>query len=134
MAVITVPRPLREKLGEEGTDALIALINEAGENNKQSVIEVVAERFERRLAEEIGKLRAEITEAMGKLRAEVAGEISKLRAELSEGTNKLRAELHDLRANLIQWMFVFGLVRSVYSPAFSLPSSGSRGRPRSYGW
>jgi sirohydrochlorin ferrochelatase len=151
MAVITVPRPLREKLGEEGTDALIALINEAGENNKQSVIEVVAERFERRLAEEIGKLRAEIAEAMGKLRAEVAGEVStlraelseetnklraelsgetnklraelsgetnklraelsegtnKLRAELSEGTNKLRAELHDLRANLIQWMFVF---------------------------
>ncbi len=129
MAVITVPRPLREKLGEEGTDALIALINEAGENNKQSVIEVVAERFERRLAEEIGKLRAEIAEAMGKLRTEVAGEISKLRVELSEetnelraqlseetnklrvelseGTNRLRAELHELRANLIQWMFVF---------------------------
>src|SRR5712692_6981057 len=118
MAVIAVPRPLREKLGEEGTDALVALINEAGENNKKSVIEVVEERFERRLAEEIGKLRAEIAEAMGKLRAEVAGEInklraelsgetSKLRAELSGETSKLRAELHDLRANLIQWMFVF---------------------------
>jgi len=85
MAVIAVPRPLREKLGEEGTDALVTLINEAGENNKKSVIEVVEERFERRLAEEIGKFRAEI-----------AGEIS-----------KLRAEMHDLRASLIQWMFVF---------------------------
>ncbi len=85
MAVIAVPRPLREKLGEEGTDALVTLINEAGENNKKSVIEVVGERFERRLAEEIGKFRAE-----------VAGEIS-----------KLRAEMHDLRASLIQWMFVF---------------------------
>ena len=61
------------------------MINEAGENNKKSVIEVVEERFERRLAEEIGKFRAE-----------VAGEIS-----------KLRAEMHDLRASLIQWMFVF---------------------------
>ncbi len=68
-----------------GTDALVTLINEAGENNKKSVIEVVEERFERRLAEEIGKFRAE-----------VAGEIS-----------KLRAEMHDLRASLIQWMFVF---------------------------
>jgi len=96
MAVITVPRPLREKLGEEGTDALVALINEAGENNKTSVIEVVEERFERRLAEELGKLRAEIAEQMGKLRAELSGEV-----------NKLRAEMHDLRANLIQWMFVF---------------------------
>jgi hypothetical protein len=31
-----------------------ALLNEAGENNKRSVIEVVEERFERRLSEEVG--------------------------------------------------------------------------------
>ena len=74
MAVIAVPRPLREKLGEEGTDALVALINEAGDNNKESVIEVVEERFERRLSEEM---------------------------------SKLRVEMHDLRASLIQWMFLF---------------------------
>ena len=92
MAVIAVPRPLREKLGEDGTDVLVALINEAGENNKRSVIEVVEERFERRLAEEIGKIREE----MDKLRVELSGEIS-----------KLRADMYDLRANLIQWMFVF---------------------------
>ena len=74
MAVITVPRPLREKLGEDGTDALVRLINEAGESNKKSVIEVVEERFERRLTEEVGKL---------------------------------RTDMADLRANLIQWMFLF---------------------------
>jgi hypothetical protein len=74
MAVITVPRPLREKLGEEGTDALVTLINEAGESNKKAVVEVVEERFERRLTEEIGKL---------------------------------RTDMADLRANLIQWMFLF---------------------------
>ena len=74
MAVIAVPRPLREKLGEEGTDALVVLLNEAGDSNKKSVIEVVEERFERRLSEEIGKL---------------------------------RTDMADLRANLIQWMFLF---------------------------
>jgi hypothetical protein len=74
MAVIAVARPLREKLGEEGTDALVALLNEAGENNKKSVIEVVEERFERRQSEEVGKL---------------------------------RTDMSDLRANLIQWMFLF---------------------------
>ena len=74
MAVIAVPRPLREKLGEDGTDALVVLLNEAGDNNKRSVIEVVAERFERRLSEEVGKL---------------------------------RTDMADLRANLIQWMFLF---------------------------
>ena len=74
MAVIAVPRPLREKLGEDGTDALIVLLNEAGDSNKRSVIEVVEERFERRLSEEVGKL---------------------------------RTDMADLRANLIQWMFLF---------------------------
>ena len=56
MAVIAVARPLREKLGEEGTDALVALLNQAGEENKNSVIEIVEERFERRLTEEMAKL------------------------------------------------------------------------------
>jgi len=100
MAVITVARPLREKLGEEATDALVALINEADESNKESVLELVEERFERRLTEEIGKLRVEVSEGMNKLRAE-------LRTEMVEGMSKLRTEMSDLRANLIQWMFLF---------------------------
>jgi len=85
MAVIAVARPLREKLGEEGTDALVALINEAGANDKKEILEVVEERFERRLAEELGKVRMDMTEGMSKLRTEMA----------------------DLRANLVQWMFLF---------------------------
>jgi Skp family chaperone for outer membrane proteins len=89
MAVIAVPRALREKLGEEATDALVALINEAGEYNKQSVIEVVEERFGRRLSEEISKVREDI----GKLRGELVTEVSKLREELSAETGKLRGEL-----------------------------------------
>lgn len=103
MAVIAVPRPLREKLGEEGTDALVTLINEAGDNNKKSVIEVVGERFERRLSEEMSKIRGE----MSSMRMDLSGEISKLRVELSGETSKLRVEMHDLRANLLQWMFIF---------------------------
>jgi hypothetical protein len=96
MAVIAVARPLREKLGEEGTDALVALINEADEGNKKSVLEIVEERFERRLAEELGKLRTETNEGL-----------SKLRTETNEGLNKLRTDMADLRANLVQWMFLF---------------------------
>ena len=67
MAVIAVPRPLREKLGEDGTDALVVLLNEAGENNKRSVIEVVGERFERRLSEELGKLRTDMADLCANL-------------------------------------------------------------------
>jgi hypothetical protein len=107
MAVIAVARPLREKLGEEATDALVALINEADESNKESVIELVEERFEHRLGEEIGKLRTEMNEGFGKIRMEMTEGTSKLRTEMVEGMSKLRTEMADLRANLIQWMFLF---------------------------
>ena len=72
---------IKEKLGEEATDALVALINEAGGENKKAIVELVEEKFERRLAEEIEKVWEEI--------------------------GKLRVEMADLRANLIQWMFLF---------------------------
>lgn len=115
MAVIAVPRALREKLGEEATDARVALINEAGEYNKQWLLVVVEERFARRLAAEIGKLRGELVTEISKLREELASErdklrselateISRLRGELTGETGKLRVEVHDLRANLVQWM------------------------------
>src|SRR5258706_16353874 len=100
MAVIAVARPLREKLGEEGTDALVALINEAGEDNKKSVLEFVEERFERRLTEEITKLRADTNDGMNKLRADTNDGMNKLRADTNDGMSKLRVEMADLRANI----------------------------------
>ncbi|MFQ6013906.1 MAG: hypothetical protein ACE5NP_00505 [Anaerolineae bacterium] len=52
---------------------------------KEDVIVLVEEKFERRLVEEISKLR-------GELREEMAG---------------LRVELANTRADLIRWMFIF---------------------------
>jgi len=74
MTVIAIPNILREKLGESAAEALVEVINKAEERTKDRTIEVVEERFERRLSEEIGKL---------------------------------RVEMHDMRANLITWMFIF---------------------------
>ncbi len=51
MTVIVVPKILREKLSEEGADALIELINKSEEKTKEDVITLVEEKFERRLAE-----------------------------------------------------------------------------------
>ena len=64
MAVIAVPKVLRERLTDDGADALVSLINESNEKNKQDIIVLVEEKFERRLAEEIGKLRAELIKLM----------------------------------------------------------------------
>lgn len=64
MALITVPKILREKLSEEGVDALVDVINKSDGKQKEDVIKIVEEKFERRLAEEIGKVRAEIIKWM----------------------------------------------------------------------
>jgi hypothetical protein len=85
MPIITVPKPLRERLGEEGAEALVQLINQATEAGKGDVVAVVEERFERRLTEEASKLRAEIDH---------------LRGEMVERIESVRSEL-------IKWMFVF---------------------------
>ncbi|MEW5946094.1 MAG: hypothetical protein AB1742_07845 [bacterium] len=67
MAIINPPRELREKLGDAGTDALVALINRADDKVKEDVIVLVEEKFERRLTEEIAKLRVEIAETKSEL-------------------------------------------------------------------
>lgn len=50
MAVIAIPRPLREKLGDEGADALVDLLNKVNEGTRVDIITPVEEKFERRLA------------------------------------------------------------------------------------
>lgn len=96
MALITVPRPLREKLGNEASDALVSLINQAGNGYKADTIEFVGERFERRLTEEVAKLDHRITEEIAKLDHRVTEEVSKLDVKLSE-----------TKADLLRWMFIF---------------------------
>lgn len=64
MPVITIPKILREKLSEEGAEALVEIINKADERQKEDVISFVEEKFERRLAEEMEKIRSEIIKWM----------------------------------------------------------------------
>jgi len=57
MAVVTVKKPLREKLGDDGAEALIELINEAQKETQNNVIKFAEEKFEKRLSEELAKIR-----------------------------------------------------------------------------
>lgn len=53
------------------------------------IIEIVGEKFERRLSEEISSLRTELKEDNASLRAE------------------LKEDIANLRADMIKWMFIF---------------------------
>jgi len=91
-----MPKPLVEKLGDEGSRALVDVINESVRAAKLDWAGLSGERFERRLAESTGALRQEIAN----FRAELKEDIANLRTEL-------KGDISNVRAELIRWMFVF---------------------------
>ena len=96
MPIVTVERPLKEKLGDEAVDALVRLINQGQAEQKNNVLEFVEEKFERRLSEEIAKLDTRLTK-----------------------------EIVNTRADLIKWMFIFwvgqiGVIIGILSIFFKL--------------
>lgn len=96
MPVIVMPKPLVEKLGDEGSRALVDVINESVRAAKLDWAELSGERFERRLAESTGALGQEIAN----VRAELKEDIANLRADL-------RAEISKSHFGVLRWMFVF---------------------------
>ncbi len=120
MPKIAALNTLREKLGEDGVNALFEVLEEEREKTRDLLFRLLEERFARRLAEEIGKLRSEMYEEMGKLRSEMHDEIGKLRAEMYRELakvwneiGKLRAEVQKVRSDIIKWMFVLAISQTV---------------------
>jgi hypothetical protein len=129
MSIISIPKILREKLGEDGSDALINVLNEQEEKTAGSVIDTAELRFERKLAQEIGGLekrineeisglrgemqesvyglRGEMYEGISGLRGEMHSEISKLREDMVRGESSLREDIQKSKTDTIKWMFIF---------------------------
>ena len=98
MAVISIPKELRERLGEDGVDALVSVLSQVEASARDASILVVEERFERRVSEEGAKINMRITEEVAKINSRITEEVAKLRVEVSK-----------VQSNLIKWMFVFWL-------------------------
>jgi cell division septum initiation protein DivIVA len=99
MGVITVPKALRDKLGNDGADAFVEVIKEIDLDARKDALALAEERFERRLTEEFGKLKLEIEKLrtemkveMEKMRVETKTEMEKIRAETKTEMEKIRAE------------------------------------------
>lgn len=92
MTILTPPKVLREKLGEDGVDALVDLVNKAGEKNKEDVLVFVEEKFERRLTETKTDLEVKIAEVKTDLEIKIAG---------------VNVKIAETKADLIRWMFIF---------------------------
>jgi len=62
--VIAIPKPLRDKLGDEATEAFTDVVREIdfeAHGARKDAIDIVEERFERRLVEETGKINERIS-------------------------------------------------------------------------
>ncbi len=82
MPIITIPKVIREKLGDDGSEAITELFNEIEEGIKRDNIAIVEEKFERRLSEELGKVRIEIAEIKTGLQREIAEKIAETKTFL----------------------------------------------------
>jgi chromosome segregation ATPase len=116
MEVSDVPPPLRERLGTDATVSLLELFDTARQEWGREVTTAAIERFERRLGEEVGAVRADMTELrteVGELRTEVGElrtEVGELRTEVGElrtDMGELRTEMGEFRTEMRAEMSVF---------------------------
>ena len=89
MASGRVPSVLRTRLGDDATFGLIELLDKDRKEWSEHVLSAAADRFERRLAEEISALRVEIREG------------------LHAGLTSVRQEIATTRVETLKWSFVF---------------------------
>jgi hypothetical protein len=104
MPIITVEKPLKDKLGDEAVDSLIRLINQTQSDQKAELVELVGEKFEHRLSEEMGKvslaiaeteqrLDNRITKEIGKVNERITLEIGNVNGHLTEEIGKVNGRL-----------------------------------------
>jgi hypothetical protein len=97
------------------------------ERDEERLLSLAAERFERRLAEEIGGFRVEVAQQFARMRVETHDGDAALRVEMHDGFALVRQEMAGTRAELLKWSFLFwvGQVAAVAGLlAFMLRTSG----------
>ena len=98
MASSRVPAALRGRLGDDATFGLIELLESERKSCCEQVMSMAADRFERRLAEE-----------MAGLRQEIGGLHDDLRQEIGGVRGDLRQEIASVRVEWLKWSFAFWL-------------------------
>ncbi|MDE0445847.1 MAG: hypothetical protein OXH96_04165 [Spirochaetaceae bacterium] len=103
MAVLSVPRPLQERLGEAATESLVEMLRqiesdqeERREVQKEQLLQVLEERFLRHVAESEQRTNAEIVA----VRVDLGKEIAAVRVDLGKEITDVRKEIADVRKEI----------------------------------
>ena len=96
----TVPTGLRERLGSEATHDLVRLFDTARFEWTGDVVSLSLERFDRRLVEELTRLRIDMAQEGAGLREKLAQQGADLREKLAQQGADLRGKLAQQGADL----------------------------------
>ena len=137
MAVVAVPRALREKLGDDASDSLVDLLQQFEAEQSDHLIEMVEERFVRRVVESENRLRNELREEMhagfmglqkqigdvraevGSVRTELHKEIGSVRTDLGKEIAEVRKEIAEVRKEITvqtRWILAVLVAAAVLVP------------------
>ncbi|BCB97231.1 hypothetical protein JZK55_21530 [Dissulfurispira thermophila] len=107
MPVITIPKALRDKLGDEAAESFAVLLKEVEHEGRKDALVLAEERFERRLSEEVASLRVKISEVKTELEAKISEVKAELETKISEVKAELEAKISEVKVDIIKWMFIF---------------------------
>ena len=118
MPIISIPKPLREKLGDEASDSLVQMINQFEYEHRNSVISLTEEKFENKLNQELSSFREAMIRSDLSIKEELKKDILSLReemirsdllikGELKEEISNLRGDMNKNNTATIKWMFIF---------------------------
>ena len=130
MAVVAVPRALREKLGDDASDSLVDLLQQFEAEQSDHLIEMVEERFVRRVVESENRLRNELREEMhagfmglqkqiGDVRAEIGSVRTELHKEIGSVRTELSKEIAEVRKEITvqtRWILAVLVAAAVLVP------------------
>lgn len=107
MPLVAVPRGLREKLGDDGVDGLIQIVSEVEKEARRDSLIIAEERFERRLTEEISKLRQEMVERFAQMDTKFETRFAQIEAKFETKFAQMEAKMSSFKTEIIKWMFLF---------------------------
>ena len=112
MAVLSVPRPLQDRLGDAASASLVEMLRQLEEDQeerrevqKEHLFQLLEERFLRHVAESENRTRNEIAT----VRVELGKELAAVRADLGKEISDLRKDLGDVRKEITvqtRWILV----------------------------
>ena len=107
MAAVAVPPVLHDVLGDAASDALVELLDQATSRQRAELLDLVEERFARRLAELRDDLRGEMHAGFLDLQKQIGA----VRADLGKEIADVRKEIGDVRKEITtQTRWLLGLL------------------------